>query len=55
MLLVSEPTRGIDIGVKERVLTMIKQINKEKGITVVMTSSELCRVEIHVRQDRHHV
>jgi simple sugar transport system ATP-binding protein len=41
VLLVSEPTRGIDVGAKERVLSMIKKLNREKGITVVMISSEL--------------
>ncbi len=41
VLLVSEPTRGIDIGAKERVLGMIKRLNREKGITVIMISSEL--------------
>ena len=41
VLLVAEPTRGIDVGAKERVLGMIKTLNREKGITVVMISSEL--------------
>jgi simple sugar transport system ATP-binding protein len=41
VLLVSEPTRGIDIGAKERVLGMIKRLNRENGITVIMISSEL--------------
>jgi simple sugar transport system ATP-binding protein len=41
VLLVSEPTRGIDVGAKERVLSMITKLNREKGITVVMISSEL--------------
>ncbi|HOP71440.1 MAG TPA: ATP-binding cassette domain-containing protein, partial [Bacillota bacterium] len=44
VLLVSEPTRGIDIGAKERVLNVIRQLNEEKGITVVMTSSELAEL-----------
>ncbi|HHY12001.1 MAG TPA: sugar ABC transporter ATP-binding protein [Firmicutes bacterium] len=44
VLLVSEPTRGIDVGAKERVLSVIKRLNAEKGITVVMTSSELAEL-----------
>lgn len=41
LLFVSEPTRGIDIGAKQLVLDTIKEYNKEKGVTVVITSSEL--------------
>lgn len=38
---VSEPTRGIDIGAKKLVLDMLIKLNKELGMTVIMTSSEL--------------
>ncbi len=41
VLFVSEPTRGIDIGAKQILLDYLVEINKEKGITIVMTSSEL--------------
>lgn len=41
ILFVSEPTRGIDIGAKKLILDYLQQINREKGITIVMTSSEL--------------
>lgn len=41
VFLVSEPTRGIDVGAKERVLDELIHLNKEKGTTIVMTSSEL--------------
>lgn len=41
VLLVSEPTRGIDVGAKERVLDELLRLNREDGITVIMTSSEL--------------
>ncbi|MGE5541471.1 MAG: sugar ABC transporter ATP-binding protein, partial [Bacillota bacterium] len=41
VLLVSEPTRGIDVGAKERVLDELLRLNREKGITILMTSSEL--------------
>lgn len=37
----SEPTRGIDIGAKQLILTHIRKLNREKNTTVVMTSSEL--------------
>ena len=41
MLLVSEPTRGIDIGAKSLVLQALKRYNQENGVTIVMVSSEL--------------
>ncbi len=40
-LFVSEPTRGIDVGAKSLVLEALKRLNREKGVTVVMVSSEL--------------
>ncbi len=40
-LFVSEPTRGIDVGAKALVLESLKQFNRERGVTVVMISSEL--------------
>lgn len=44
VLLVSEPTRGIDIGAKKLVLDTLVKLNKEQGMTVVMTSSELAEL-----------
>ncbi|MCR5090534.1 MAG: sugar ABC transporter ATP-binding protein [Oscillospiraceae bacterium] len=41
LLFVSEPTRGIDVGAKQLVLDSLKKFNREKGVTVVMISSEL--------------
>ena len=41
ILFVSEPTRGIDIGAKKLVLDTLVKLNREYGITIVMTSSEL--------------
>jgi simple sugar transport system ATP-binding protein len=41
ILFVSEPTRGIDIGAKKLVLDLLVKLNVEKGMTIVMTSSEL--------------
>lgn len=40
-LFVSEPTRGIDVGAKALVLDALKRFNRERGVTVVMISSEL--------------
>ena len=41
ILLVSEPTRGIDIGAKHLLLNVLLRLNREQGITIVFTSSEL--------------
>ncbi|HOR86339.1 MAG TPA: sugar ABC transporter ATP-binding protein [Bacillota bacterium] len=44
LLLVSEPTRGIDIGAKKLILDLLKKLNEEQGMTIVMTSSELAEL-----------
>ncbi len=44
ILLVSEPTRGIDIGAKKLVLDMLQKLSEEKGMTIVITSSELAEL-----------
>ncbi|HBL36346.1 MAG TPA: sugar ABC transporter ATP-binding protein [Firmicutes bacterium] len=41
ILWVSEPTRGIDIGAKQLVLDLLVHFNREYGMTIIMTSSEL--------------
>lgn len=41
LLFVSEPTRGIDIGAKKMILDYLVNLNREKGTTIVITSSEL--------------
>ena len=41
LLFVSEPTRGIDVGAKKLVLDTLKEYNKERGTTIVVTSSEI--------------
>ena len=41
LLIVSEPTRGIDIGAKKLVLELLAKMNREQGMTIVMVSSEL--------------
>ncbi len=44
ILFVSEPTRGIDVGAKKLVLDHLVRMNREFGITIVMTSSELAEL-----------
>lgn len=41
ILLVSEPTRGIDVGAKKIVLDLLVRLNRDQNVTIVMTSSEL--------------
>jgi len=41
LLIVSEPTRGIDIGAKELILNLLTKLREEEGLTVIMISSEL--------------
>ena len=43
-LLVSEPTRGIDVGAKEIVLGILKGLNREKRLSLIVTSSELAEL-----------
>ena len=44
ILFVSEPTRGIDVGAKKIVLDLLVRLNREHGVTVVVTSSELAEL-----------
>lgn len=41
VLFVMEPTRGVDIGAKEKILDMLVKMNQEEGMTIVAASSEL--------------
>jgi len=41
LLIVSEPTRGIDIGAKKLVIELLAKLNREQGLTIIMVSSEL--------------
>ena len=41
VLLICEPTRGIDIGAKNLVLDTIREYNKKNNTTIIITSSEL--------------
>lgn len=44
IIFVSEPTRGIDVGAKQIVLDLLVKMNRELGVTVIMTSSELAEL-----------
>lgn len=50
VLIVAEPTRGIDIGAKKLVLEYLIRINAEEGMTIIIISSEL--VELRSICDR---
>ena len=41
LLIVSEPTRGIDIGAMKLVLELLAKMTREEGMTIIMVSSEL--------------
>ena len=41
VLILDEPTRGIDIGAKKLVLETLVRLNREQGMTIVIVSSEL--------------
>jgi len=43
-LMVSEPTRGIDVGAKERVLDLLRDLNRRRGLSLIVTSSELAEL-----------
>ena len=44
LLVVSEPTRGIDIGAKELILNYMTKMREEEGLTIIMISSELAEL-----------
>ncbi len=46
ILFASEPTRGIDVGAKSLVLDLLVRFNRELGMTVIMTSSELAELRM---------
>lgn len=45
ILLVSEPTRGIDIGAKNLILRSLVELNEKEGTTIIITSSELAELK----------
>ncbi|MCA9729619.1 MAG: sugar ABC transporter ATP-binding protein [Candidatus Eisenbacteria bacterium] len=44
LLFVSEPTRGIDVGAKDRVLQLLVERNRAHGTTMILASSELAEL-----------
>jgi ABC-2 type transport system ATP-binding protein len=45
ILFLDEPTIGLDVVAKERIRTFIEEINKERGITVILTTHDLADIE----------
>jgi len=45
VLFLDEPTIGLDIVVKEKVLAAIKDINKQYGTTVILTTHDMADIE----------
>lgn len=45
IVFLDEPTIGLDIVAKERIRTFIRQINRERGATIVLTTHDLSDVE----------
>lgn len=41
VLFISEPTRGVDIGAKEKILDALIRMSREQGTTIIAASSEL--------------
>ena len=44
LLIVSEPTRGIDIGAKKLIMEYLTKLRNEEGLTIIMVSSELAEL-----------
>jgi ABC-2 type transport system ATP-binding protein len=45
ILYLDEPTIGLDVAVKERIRQFIKRINRERGVTLLLTSHDLSDIE----------
>ena len=43
VLLIDEPTRGVDVGAKTEIFNILRKLNK-KGVAILMVSSELVEV-----------
>ena len=44
MLILDEPTRGVDIGAKKEIYSIINEYLPAKGVAIIMVSSELPEV-----------
>lgn len=45
IIFLDEPTLGLDVKAKKRVISFLKKINKEKGTTIVVTSHDMENLE----------
>ncbi len=45
LLLLDEPTLGLDVLAKKKILSFIKQLNRDRGITVMITSHDMSELE----------
>jgi putative multiple sugar transport system ATP-binding protein len=44
LLILDEPTRGIDVGAKYEIYTLMNRLVEEEGMSIIMISSELPEV-----------
>ena len=54
MLIVDEPTRGIDVGSKSEIYGLLSDLAKQ-GMAIIVVSSEIEEDPGSVRQRRHHL
>ncbi len=45
LLLLDEPTLGLDVLARRRILDFLKQVNRERGLTVLVTSHDMAELE----------
>lgn len=45
VVFLDEPTIGLDIAVKERIRTFIREVNHEKDVTIILTTHDLTDIE----------
>ena len=45
ILLLDEPTLGLDVLARRRIIEFIRQLNRERGVTVVVTSHDMAELE----------
>ena len=45
IIFLDEPTIGLDVAVKERIREFLKAVNRERGVTIMLTSHDLGDIE----------
>ena len=50
LLLLDEPTAGIDAAAVQAILEVLTQLNREQGLTILLVSHDLAAVRRHVRE-----